>query len=268
MKNLFSLLLLVVVCFTFSCKKDCGDGIIPVVENPKSIVKLTFKANFDGQPLKRKTDFMYGIYPVQFSRFTLFVTNISLLKGTVETKLTEAEFLEFFSESATDNNSTTPTFTYKDIPSDKYTGIKIGYGVSSDLNAKKPADFAANHALANENEYWAGWKSYIFSKIEGTAELVEDTTFINYESFLNYHSGSAVAQNVDVATSFNFEQTIDISGAEKQIYVNLDLKKLFTIGTKLLDITQTDNQYTGTNPSDLGLAKKLMDNWFKATTIQ
>jgi hypothetical protein len=262
MKNLIVLLSLSIALFASSCK-DCN--VVEPVEDPKSTVKLAFKANFDGQPLMRKTDYNFGILPVQFSRFTLFVTNISLLKGTEETRLTEAEFLEFFSESASNNASSVPTFSYANIPSGDYTGIKIGFGVAPALNAKKPADFAATHALSNENEYWSGWKSYIFSKIEGVADL--DAVNGDYESFLNYHCGSAAAQDIDIFTSFTFEQPIVVTGAEKQIVVNFDLKKLFTMGSKLLAITEPDNQFTGTNPNDLFLAKKIMDNWKLATSI-
>jgi hypothetical protein len=268
MKNLISLYLIAFVCIFSACKKDCTI-VDPIVEAPKSTIKLVFNASFDGQPLEFHTDYLFGAYPVRFTRFTLFVTNISLMKGTVETKLSEAEFLDFFAANSSGSVAVNPRFSYKNIASDDYTGLKIGFGVSPDLNAKKPADFPATHALANETEYWSGWKSYIFSKIEANAELIEDpnSTTNDYESFLNYHCGSAAAQQVDIATSFTFEQPIAVSGTEKQINVNLDLKKLFTLGTKMLNITEPDNQFTGTNPNDLLLAKKLMDNWKNATTI-
>jgi hypothetical protein len=261
MKNLSAFLLLAISLFFASCDKTGGDPI-----QPTSTVKLAFNATFDGQPLKKNTDYMFGTNPVQFSRFTLFVSNVTLLKGTVETKLTEAEFLEFFSETNSGNASETPTFSYPKILSDDYTGIKLDYGMAPALNSKKPADFPATHALSNETEYWLGWKSYIFSKIEAKAELGADTIPNNYESFLNYHCGSTTT--FDVSSTHTFSQTIAITGSEKVINVEFDLKKLFVFDTKVLDITLTDNQYTGTDPSDLVLAKKLMDNWQNATNIK
>jgi hypothetical protein len=261
MKNLSALLFLAISLFFASCDKKTSGGD-PI--QPTSTVKLAFNATFDGQPLKKNTDYLFGTYPVQFSRFTLFVSNITLLKGTEETKLSEAEFLAFFPENSSNNLSITPTFSYPKVISDDYTGIRIDFGMAPALNAKKPADFAATHALSNENEYWSGWKSYIFSKIEANAELVADTT--NYESFLSYHCGSVTT--FDVSSSFSFSQTIAITGSEKTLNVELDLKKLFTFGAKMLDITETINQETGAQPSDLTLAKKIMDNWKNATIIK
>jgi hypothetical protein len=263
MKNLSAILLLAISLFFASCDKKTGGGD-PI--QPTSTVKLAFKATFDGQDLKKNTDYMFGTNPVQFIRFTLFVSNVTLLKGTTETKLTEAEFLEFFSETNASNDSEKPTFSYPNVLSDDYTGIKIDFGMAPALNSKRPSDFPATHALSNETEYWLGWKSYIFSKIEANAELGADTTPNNYESFLNYHCGSTTT--FDVSSSHTFSQTIDISGNEKVINVELDLKKLFLFGTKMLDITNTANQVTGAAPSDLGLAKDLMANWKNATTIK
>ena len=260
MKNallLFALLALAAV----SCKKD--DDSKPA---NASNLTLTFKATFDGVQLEKQKDFLYGSHPVRFERYTQYISDLALVKSDgSEVKLSEVEFFEFFPDFNSGNLSATPQRTYANVPVGDYTGLKIGVGVRTDLNAKKPSDFAAGTPLALENEYWLSWKSYIFSKIEARAEL--DGAGNDYETFLNYHSGSAI--NREIYKAFSYTMPISVAGPTDAMTLELDLKKMFTGSNgKLLDLNVPENQYTGTTPSDLGVAEFLRDNWPNALSMK
>lgn len=254
---LFALLALVAV----GCDKD--DDTKPATSSNLSV---TFKATFDGVQLEKQKDFMYGSYPVRFERYTQYISDLVLVKSDgSEVKLSEVEFLEFFPDFNSGNLSVTPKYTYSQIPIGDYTGLKIGVGVRTDLNAKKPSDFPAGSPLALENEYWLSWKSYIFSKIEAKAEV--DGTGNDYETFLNYHSGSAV--NRDIYKAFSFTVPFSVTGPTDEMTIELDMKKLFTDSNgKLLDLNVPENQYTGTTPNDLGVAEFLRDNWPNVVSVK
>ncbi|MFN4254452.1 MAG: MbnP family protein [Saprospiraceae bacterium] len=260
MKNAL-LLIALLSLVTVGCDKD--DDSKPATS---SNLTVTFKATFDGVELEKQKDFMYGSYPVHFDRYTQYISDLALVKSDgSEVKLSEVEFLEFFPDFNSGNLSATPQRTYANVPLGDYTGLKIGVGVRTDLNAKKPSDFPAGTPLALENEYWLSWKSYIFSKIEAKAEL--DGTGNDYETFLNYHSGSATSR--DIYKAFSYTIPISVTGPADAMTLELDMKKLFTGPTgKLLDLNVPENQYTGTTPTDLGVAEFLRDNWPNALSVK
>lgn len=225
---------------------------------PSSDLTVTFKALYDGQTLEKYKSYNYDTYKVHFSRFNTFLSDITLLKGNEEFKLSDIEWVDFTPDSAPNDLAVDVPIKFKNVPDGDYTGIRIGYGVSPDLNAKQPNNFSSTHPLSRENEYWLGWKSYIFNKIEGKADLDNSGVF---GSSLVYHCGSdAVYRTYTFNTPIRIEQ-----GAVAT--VAFDLKKLFTINGNWFDLKIPANQITSNDVGNVVVATILMDNFDFATTV-
>jgi hypothetical protein len=251
MKNYTLLLLLFVAAFFSGCE---GKEEPVLTDN----FTLTFRALYDGQPLEKYKNYPYADKTVQFDRFNIFLSDIVLLKGATEVKLSDIEWVDFTPDLAPDNKAVDVSFKYT-VPNGHYTGIKIGYGVKPDLNAKKPADFAVDHPLYLENEYWSGWKSYIFAKVQGEVDLDgNDTT----ETNIFYHCGSDAVYNTGSVT-----QGFHVAGDESLV-VEFDLKKLFTFDGQLLDLSVPSNQTTSHSASNIALGQKMMNNFKNAVVLE
>lgn len=251
MKNsiLFSVALFIATGFSFSgCKHD---------DAPATDFSVTFRSMYDGDQVEKSKHYDYNGHPLYFTVFTLFLSDITLLRGSEEIVLSEAEFLDFLPNASSSNLSVQPKYTYRNVPEGEYTGIRIGYGVKPANNGRRVSDWPAGHPLANEQEYWGGWKSYIFSKIEGSGDKNNDATF---DHFLVYHCGGD-----GVYKTFTFNQPFRVN-AGQGLNVEFDLKQLFI---------QDDGSYwdmvkspaTSNDKDDLVVADAIMSKFGKATKI-
>ncbi len=246
--------LLSALCFS-ACEDNTPDAPTGGID-----FKVVFKARFDGQPLERYKTYAYEDYKVDFVRFQTYVSDLTLLKtGGGEVKISDVDFIEFTPDQGTGNVAPEVTLTLKNVPEGKYTGLRIGYGVKPDMNAKKPNSFAADHPLARENEYWIGWSSYIFTKIEGRGFTDADE---KPDIFMIYHFGSDPAYR-----TFDFTLPIEVA-PNASCSVEWDLKKLFTTSGKLMDLKVPANQATPHNKNDLRLTKIFVDNFGAATVVK
>lgn len=250
-------LILLLALFAAACLPACHDHN----EDAAADFTVTFKATFDGDQLTKYKDYPYGptAYPLQFSHFTTYLSDIELLKSDGTTQLlSEIEFVNFTPDNAPSDLSATPIITYKNVPEGEYTGLRIGYGVKPSLNAKKPSGYATDHPLAKEGEYWPGWNSYIFNKIEGQGDADNNDTF---DHFLLFHCGSDAVYKV-----YSFDQPIHVHAGQPGASVVFDLKKVFTMadGTAYDIVT---NFATSNNPSNVTVAQVLMTNFEKATAV-
>lgn len=225
-------------------------------------LELTFKALYDGNRLVKNIDYPYADYKVQFSLFTSYFSDIRLLKstenGTSEVLLSEVEYIDFTPQNASNDSAVDVTIRVK-APEGDYSGIKMGYGVKPSLNAKAPADFSTGHPLNREVEFWPGWKSYIFNKIEGQGDGDNDGI---PDIFLIYHCGSD-----KVYREYEFMQPITV-GESSKLTVEFDLKNLFQVDNQWFDMTIPSNQFTSNLATDVRVATILMDNFGRATKIK
>lgn len=245
---------MLLLLFTAALFSGCKDQ--DPLQNSKFI--LTFRATYDDQLLEKFKNYPYGGKVVVFDKFNTYLSDISLLQGSEEIKLADVEWVDFTPDFAPDNKTVEVTFEYT-VPSGDYDGIKIGYGVKPALNAKTPADFAPEHPLYLENEYWLGWKSYIFTKIQGEVDLDGDGTA---ETNIFYHCGADTVYN-----AATFPRDIALSD-DASLAVEFDLKKMFTFDGQLLDLTIPDNQATSHSPSNIALGYKMMHNFKNATVLK
>lgn len=237
-----------------SCKDS--DNVDP--GTPTTDFNITFDAQYNGNRLVRYEDVVYDNYPLELTRFNLFLSDVTLLKGSSETVLTESAFLNFTPDTAVSDISAILKYTFKNVPEGEYTGIKIGYGVKPSDNAKNPADFPPTSPLYNDNEYWLGWKSYIFCKIEGEGDKDNNGQF---DHFLVYHCGGS-----SVYKTFTFNQPIHVHAGDPGLKVSFDLKKLFIMDDGRYYNLVT-SPATSNNKDSLRVANDIMGRFGKATTI-
>lgn len=249
-RTLFSLLLASALLLS-----ACGDNS---QETPLADYTLTFTGTYDGERLEKYKDYPYDDYKVAFYRFNTYLSNVTLLKGNEEIRLADVEWVDFTPDISPTNTSLDVPLRYN-VPEGDYTGIRIGFGVRPDLNAKQPRDFAVGHPLAREIEYWLGWRSYIFNKIEGQGDSDGDN---QPDIFLIYHCGSD-----DVYREYTFQHPIRVEKGSGNT-VELDLKKIFTINGQWFNLKEPYNQFTSNNPADVVVATILMDNFDKGVIIK
>lgn len=253
MKNKAILISFVLLFSLFAgCKKD-SDPVVPAKHN----LTLVFKATYEGQPLEKYKDYTYGTYPIQFYTFNHYLSDITLINGTVETPIKDVLWLNFFPFTATDNKSSVIEYTINDVAEGNYTGLKMGFGVNSTNNALKPADFPAGHALANDLVYWTSWKSYIFTQIECQQDV--DPNIPGFDAASSYHFGSDA-----VYRTFTFNEDIALNG-DKTVTITFDLKKFLTKDGQLYDIVTNSQTH---NISDMHIALDLVPNWPNATMFE
>lgn len=220
----------------------------------------TFKATYDGNQFEVNKDYVYGAFPVSFLRYRLYLCDITLLKNDgTETRLSEVEYLDFTPDSNPSNVSVTPKITFANVPAGSYDGIRMGFGVRPDLNAKQPADYPNGTPLNIETDYWAGWKSYIFMVLDGKADPDNDGT---KNLAFSYHCGSD-----PVYQTFTFTQHIHVEEGHAGINVEFDVRKLLTNDdSSMYDIVTNPN--TSNSVNDTRVAKEIVGHYGKATTIK
>jgi hypothetical protein len=240
--------------FAFAGCDDTTDVVAPA-----SSVTITFKALYDGQPLEKYKLYDYDTYRVEYSRFNTFMSNITLLDGAKEVQLSDIEWVDFTPDLSTTNMAVTVPITFNNVPDGNYTGIRLGYGVPPALNAKQPKDFAPTHPLSRENEFWLGWGSYIFNKIEGRVDLNNNGVF---DGGLIYHCGSDA-----VFREYTFNMPIKVEPGANLV-VEFDLKKLAVINGTWLDLKIPYNHITSNDNNDVVIATVLMNNFGNATAVK
>lgn len=219
--NRFSLFLLSFVFLAiFSCKKDDD---IDVKEATTKDLNVKFVCNFDDNPLVMGEEVVYDSKTkVKLRTVDFFVSDLTLLGATKDTVIQEIGYVDF----TTSNLSVTGaaaglTNIFKNIPVGNYRGIKLGMGVKADLNAKDPSEFSKSNPLSNAALYWAGWKSFIFSRFEGKYDVDNAGKFTDG---FTYHSGR---DKYYIEVEINEPFTVSASSDNNEVVIQFDVKNLF-----------------------------------------
>lgn len=244
---------------------SCGDDDL----GPITTVNLNFKATYDGRPLVF-TDSTYT-YPdghlIQFDRVNFFISDIALLEdqGSGETKLLDIGFLDFSNNTTLPEAQTPLVVSNNKVPVGTYKGIRIGIGVPASMNRSSSLTLPTGNPLRdNAGEFWSDWDSYIFLKSEGKFDADGSGKFGDgpKEGF-GHHPGTG-----EVYRSITFTQPIVLEeGKPFDFNFSLDVLKLYVKNGVPLDLTNPENLDTQ-SPSDLELAKFIMDNLLQALTLE
>ena len=211
--SLFTLLGLVIL-FS-SCGKDRGD------------LDLNFKLTYDGEPMVMFQEYTYPSgEKFTLNRVSFYVSNIAL-DGNI---LKEVEYFDLSDSHNTLAGATDGlTYSFKDLPAESYANVKFSLGVSPENNAMTPADFENSNALSRAGEYWNGWESYVFMKMEGVLDHDGDGA-----------TDSGIALHVGGDENFanlTFPKPITISPDElATAEFTIDLKRAFENNGNLYDL--------------------------------
>ncbi len=262
MKKLGILLSAIVIALVaFSCKPD------PISEDVGEI-KLNFKANFDGQTFMTFQEYpLMGDLNARMSEFSFYISDVSLLEeeGDDEISLLDVEHIDLsFNTGEEDQAEEGVSKTIQNVSVGKYKGLKIGLGVSADLNRTTPtdSDYGSGHPLALETNYWPGWSSYIFMKLTGFVDFDNDADFSNTEG-IAYHTGSddgyrevLIAQPIELALN-----------ESKTLSLEIDIKDLLVKanGELSFDLEETPNTHS---LDDFPTVEIVMNNFQSAFTLK
>jgi hypothetical protein len=256
MKNK-SISLLLLAFLAFNCTR-CKDEPM-VVEATKADVNLTFKATFNDQPFVANTKYVYKDgKKAFFSLYQFFVSKVELLKADGSaTPIIDLDFVNLTLSNLADAQKG-QTILGKSVPTGEYTGIRFGIGVPPNLNATNPNSLPNSSPLTvnSGGEFWVGWQSYIFLKMEGKFDANGDD--LTYERSFLYHCGSDA-----VYRTLNFTKPISISAtAPNNISISSEITKILLENSQPFDIVA--RPATSDNPDDVTVATALVGNFQNA----
>ena len=226
MKGFFTTVL--AILFLSLLLTSCDDNV------EESNVDLNIQLNYDGLPLYTGLEVDYALgYQVFFTKYSFYLSDITLTSTEGEYLLSSVEFVDLLAgktdaESAEGGTS----LTYAKVPTREYTGLKMNIGVPTSVNATAPNTYDIESPLANTGEYWEGWSSYIFHKIEGRIDDPNGTEA--FETALAIHIGSDAAFR-----SFSINTPISLDKENETIKMSIDLAKAFEVDGGTFDLLET-----------------------------
>ena len=250
----FSLLFMII--FLAGCRKD-DDPILPKQKD----LKVQFVAEYDGKPLifNSLLNYEFNTY-LKLSRLDYFISDLALMSSKDTILLRDIGYLDFTKtnrDEATAANGV--VWTIKDVPVGDYNALRMGIGVNPKLNATKPADYPSTHPLSNLELYWAGWNSYIFSRMEGKIDTLSTGLFA---TGFTYHTGmNNVYREVNLQSAMKIDPTVE----NNTITIHLDVKKLFSSPEGWLDILEIQEAH---GPGDMATVLKIVNNYATAFSIK
>jgi hypothetical protein len=258
MKRIY-LLLAIIGLAIVSCHKDeVAQIVTPPIVDSSGIGKLQLRSfalqnNKNIVFFKNEYDYLGGT-KLFYSRFNFYMTDINLIdKLGAKLKISDAIQLNFtdLTDSISANKGLTELFN--EIPTGNYEKIEFGIGVAPALNKLTPSDFSIKNPLHLNSEYWDGWASFIFSKVEGRIDVANNGKF---ETPFTIHTGSDQVYKTKTIT-----KDISIS-KDKTTSISLNIN--FDILFNNLDLRTNNNIH---NIGDLGVARMFLSNLNAAITL-
>lgn len=211
---------------------SCGDDEIGVDGD----LKVNFKAVYDGEPVVLLDEYTYPDgRKINFTRLSFYLSSMQLIADNGPTELDDIAYVNMSSNLGNKTDSEAGTnYTISGLTEGDYSRFGFSFGLPATINATTPADYPADSPLAKTAEYWGGWQSYIFVKVEGNADLDNNGTLDNLEG-ISLHIGSDETYRpilVDKALKINDDNTEEIS-------LTIDLKDLFIQDGEVYDIVET-----------------------------
>ena len=121
--------------------------------------------------------------------------------------------------------------SFTEVPKRQYDGISFNIGVPANVNTTSPVDYDPTTPLGNNSEYWAGWESYVFHKIEGQMDEDGDG---ETDTSVALHMGSN-----DAFRPVRVSVPIDISDSRENLQINFDILDALSIDGSYFDFMET-----------------------------
>ena len=223
----------------------CGDA------EEQAELTVTFKLTYGDSPLAafENREYPRG-YEVFFTKFSLYLSNISLVSEDDPIVLSEVEFIDLLT-GINDQTAAEKGLSrqFSNIPTGEYSELRLNVGVTNATNQLTPADFAPDHPLGNTAEYWVGWSSYIFQKIEGKYDEDGDG---EPETNIALHMGSDEAfREIVIRTP------VRITADPNHLEITFDLEQILFISGEYFSFEELSQIH---NLSQLPEALPIVDN--------
>lgn len=222
--SLLKVLLVALLTIAFA---SCGE------EEGSSTLNLDLTLTYDDNPLIafEEQDHPLG-YKVFFTKYSMFISNITLSGEDRSIRLSDVIFTDLLRDAIDISSAERgQRVSFTEVPKGTYDRITFNIGIPSDLNTTAPAQYDPTTPLGNNSEYWAGWESYVFHKIEG--QIDEDGDDIT-DTSVALHMGSDDAFRtvvVDVPLTINDDQ--------ETLSINFDLLDILAIDGSFFDFRET-----------------------------
>lgn len=208
-------------------------------------LNLNFKAFYGPSPLVMfEREYSYADnMALKLQLFQFYISEVRLLTEDGWEPLIDVDLISF-GNVYTDEDAAEgiTSLVGKALPPGSYTGVELGFGLSSTLNATIPPDYPLGHPLS-EN-YWEAASSYIFFKFEGNADLEPNGEFSDK---LTFHVGGN-----DNFRRLTFDRPITIEDEkELTLHFNIDLRKILIDQNtgEYLDFRQVMQSHSNSSPS-------------------
>lgn len=236
MKNVISIL--AILLFFTSCGND----------PEQASVEVRFRLLYDGDPLVMFDELSYpDSKSIFFTRISFFIEDM-MLNGEESLLITERDYIALTDSHLSATDAEKGALVYNGNIDHGDYNVSFHIGVSQPHNDMVPADFPSSDVLSDAAEYWPGWESYVFAKVEGRVDLDGD---LEEETGVAMHLGGNDAFRS--VTTGNY--TIDDNNTE--IVIDINLEKLFGSGASLHDIATIPQIH---NPEQNPIVNKLADN--------
>ncbi len=207
---------------------------------PNSTIELIIRGKFQDKPLIFAPGIKYLYFDgsnISFTRSEFFLSNIELITSKNELiPIGNVYFCELQNHHITLEKAE-EGFKIS-IPvhhTGQFSGLRIGLGLSSDLNNTKPSDYNLGNILHDGEHYWAGWNSYVFSKTEG--ELSNKSKSVLFA----YHTGFNEAY-----TTIDLMKPITLVQDQKATFdITVDHSKLFGSSSDYVNIYENNIVHNG-----------------------
>lgn len=224
-------------------------------EGGQGNLEMVFKLEYDGKPLVAGEKYNYPLgFEFFITKYSMFLSEVAMLKGEASIEIAEALFMDLAANQSTAAEAAVGTKVILEaIPEGTYKSINMSIGLPSDLNATSPSDYTSSSPLSNTGEYWEGWSSYIFHKIEGKMDSDADGSL---DAGIALHIGSN-----DAYRNRTISKIIEIMPDQTtSIEFVIDLKEVLQINNQAFDLQETPQvHHLGVLPKVLPLMDNLIE---------
>ncbi len=218
-----------------------------VLEETGDVV-LLIKLEYGGEPLVM---FDEQVYPdgrkIAIDRFSMYMSELTMDNFI----FSDVEYVDLRESHQTlEGAQAGYTLELGTFDLGSYDGFSFNIGLTDEQNAMVPSDFESDNPLSLLGEYWNGWTSYIFAKIEGKYEGDGDDIM---DDPMALHVGTVAARR-----TVDFDREIIVE-AEKTttLEMTIDLEEVF-MHESTYDIDATPQiHHLGQTPKALEVADRL-----------
>ncbi len=151
-------------------------------------LELNFKGYFGDELLEMYAkDYNYEAgMALKLQLFRFYISNLIPLMNTPDQQryVEEVALVDFETVQSDAAAEQGVSIRLEKVPVGNYIGLQMGLGLTEKLNATNPGDYSTDHPLSDN--YWSWALGYVFTKIEGNADINGDGVF---NDKLTFHIG-------------------------------------------------------------------------------